>query len=185
MGFGFRDKVHDMDKPYRIALKLDLKWPCKRHPRTFAGIQQYADEKGWETIIDEFVKNPKQYDGLTGRATKAHANQAVPVVNIWFNSPAKDQMNGVFPDYPACGRIRVEHFLDRGFRNFAALIRRGLGAKTEALEFFRIAEKNGFPCPLLEVASDTSKNEAIWQKSEDAISKWMDNWVLPVGVHVS
>ena len=35
------------------------------------------------------------------------------------------------------------------------------------------------------MASDTSKNEAIWQNSEESISKWMDSWKLPVGVHVS
>ena len=62
---------------------LDLEWPYKRHAGIFAGTQQYAQEQGWESTIDEYVaeKLPLRrtksipYDGVIGRATKKLATQ--------------------------------------------------------------------------------------------------------------
>ena len=44
-----------MHEPRRIAIQLDLQWPYKRHAALFVGTQQYARERGWESITDEFV----------------------------------------------------------------------------------------------------------------------------------
>lgn len=60
---------------------LDLQWPYKRHAEVFAGVQRYAEERGWVSIIDEFAhdtlrrdRNPaEQYDGIVARA-----NQELP-----------------------------------------------------------------------------------------------------------
>ena len=70
----------------RVALSLDLNWPCKRHTGVFAGAQRYANEQGWETVIDEFIDQPSRYDGVIARATKSLAERAiqrtVPLVNV-------------------------------------------------------------------------------------------------------
>ena len=42
-------------QPRRVALMLELKWPYKRHVGVFAGTQRYAQQQGWDSIIDEYV----------------------------------------------------------------------------------------------------------------------------------
>ena len=44
-----------MPKTRRVAVMLDLEWPYKRHAGIFAGTQQYAQEKGWESTVDEYA----------------------------------------------------------------------------------------------------------------------------------
>ncbi len=177
-----------MSEPTRVALKLDLQWPHKRHTGTFAGAQRYAKAKGWATIIDEFVDESTHYDGIIARATKPLARRAVelgtPVVNVWLNSPVRNLLPGVFPDYSISGRLRAEHLLGRGFRNFAALVERDAAAKLEAAEFRRLIHEAGCPYIEAKVSSDITRTRAIWLRNEAAIAEWMDQWVLPVGVHV-
>jgi LacI family transcriptional regulator len=69
-------------KPRRVAVMLDLVWPYKRHAEVFAGTQQYAQEQGWESTVDEYAHNtlPEKksdsvrYDGIIARATKQLAD---------------------------------------------------------------------------------------------------------------
>ena len=44
-----------MPKPRRVAVMLQLDLPYKRHAGIFAGVQQYAQEQGWESFIDEYA----------------------------------------------------------------------------------------------------------------------------------
>ena len=55
----------------RVALMLDLQWPYKRHAEVFAGVQRYAVEQGWVSILDEFAhdtlrtgRGAAPYDGI-------------------------------------------------------------------------------------------------------------------------
>ena len=41
----------------RVAIQLELEWSYKRHAAIFSGAQKYAQEKGWESIIDEPFPN--------------------------------------------------------------------------------------------------------------------------------
>ena len=38
---------------------LDLPWPGNRHPEVYAGIQRFAEMRGWVTIIDEFIHDTR------------------------------------------------------------------------------------------------------------------------------
>ena len=92
------------ENPRRVAFMLDLEWPYKRHTSTFAGTQRYAQEQGWESMIDEYVaeslpaRRTKSipYDGVIGRVTKRLAERAarigLPVVNVWLSSPVWRQL---------------------------------------------------------------------------------------------
>ena len=105
-----------MLNPRRVAIQLDLEWPYKRHAALFAGTQQYSRQHGWESVIDDFVAEnlavrrggSMPYDGVIARANEALAAESarlvIPVVNIWFRSPVRDQLPGVFPDFAASGR---------------------------------------------------------------------------------
>src|SRR4051812_5657103 len=112
-----------MPNTRRVAFMLDLEWPYKRHAGVFIGAQKYAQEKGWEAIIDEYADDSLRrgagrappYDGVIARATRRLALRAetrgVPVVNVWVSSPVWKSLPGVFGDFAEMGRLRAEHLL--------------------------------------------------------------------------
>jgi len=174
---------------------LDLAWPYKRHVGTFAGTQRFALERGWESTIDEFAydtlpgRRTKSvpYDGIIARATKQLAERAtwngVPVVNVWFSSPACESLPGVFPDFTAIGRLCSEHLLSRGFRHFAVITSpRNRGGSAELSEFRRLIDEAGYTCAVVNVPQRHDRTVNDWKRTQQAISNWMDRWQLPIGV---
>jgi len=185
-----------MDRPRRVALMLDLRWPYKRHADIFAGVQRYAEEQGWESIIDEFAADTLGarraavwYDGVIARANHALARRAVaagvPVVNVWPSSPARRLVPGVFPDSAETGRLVAEHLLARGFRSFATLTApKNVDNELEVAEFTRLVRAAGFRCASAYLPQDPSRDLAHWRKTTRLIDRAMAGWVLPVGVYV-
>ncbi|MEK6233767.1 MAG: substrate-binding domain-containing protein, partial [Planctomycetales bacterium] len=176
---------------------LDLEWPYKRHASNFAGTQRYAEEQGWESIIDEYVYDSlssrraksARYDGIIARATRPLVERAAraktPVVNVWISSPERKSLPGVFPDFVASGRLRAEHLLARGLRNFAALGCRGDHAHgLETREFRRVIREAGSRCAVTWMALTFSRTLSRWRKTEQTIAAMMDDWRLPIGVYV-
>ncbi len=187
-----------MPNPRRVAVMLDLKWPYKRHAGIFAGTQQYAREQGWESIIDEYaddtipVRPAKSapYDGVIARATRKLLQRAVrakvPVVNVWFSSPVRKSLPGVFADFAAVGRLRAEHLLARGFRRFAALTcedERGQQCQLQA--FADTLAAAGYLCIAGTVPLDPSASLKQWRQTERTIAAGMEDWRPPIGVYVS
>ncbi|HYE19692.1 MAG TPA: substrate-binding domain-containing protein [Tepidisphaeraceae bacterium] len=182
--------------PRRVAVKLDLDWPYKRHAGVFAGLQAYAQARGWQCTVDEYVEDtlarhprPLPYDGIVARATPLLARRAaglnVPVVNVWASSPARGRLPGVFPDYAAMGRLRAEHLLSRGFRRFGTLTADDdRGQDEEVAAFTRAVADAGFPCAAARVALDTASSLAEWRKTERTITGWMDALAPPIGAYV-
>ena len=186
-----------MHEPRRIAIQLDLQWPYKRHAALFVGTQQYARERGWESITDEFVAEhlPAQrtqaipYDGVIARAGEKLARRAaqlgIPLVNVWFSSPVRDELPGVFPDYAASGRIRAEHLLTRGLRRFGSVVREDQGRKLEAAAFRATVEQAGYPCIAAKIPLHSSRTHAVWLKTQERINSWMSRWQFPIGISVN
>ena len=180
----------------RIALMLDLEWPYKRHASIFAGTQKYADEQGWESIIDEYAydtltsrRTKLPYDGVIARATRKLVQSAsrlkIPVVNVWVSSPVRTKLPGVFPDFVAVGRLCAEHLISRGLRNYAALGSRSDYSQALTTKVFdkRLREA-GFRCNTETVTLNPAKTLTQWRKTEQSIATWMDDWELPMGVLV-
>jgi LacI family transcriptional regulator len=180
----------------RVVLMLELEWPFKRHLGVFAGIQQYAQQQGWESTIDEVVydKLPLRrssrlpYDGVIARATKPLAERAnrigLPVVNIWFSSPVRDVLPGVFSDYVAAGRLRAEHLLARGFQNFSAITSlRNQAHEAEMKEFRRVVGEAGYACTSSKVPL-RSLEPRYWRTTELAIASWIADLQPPIGLYV-
>lgn len=185
-----------MSRP-RVAIMLDLDWPYKRHAGIFAGSQQYAQEHGWDSIIDEYADDTiaragelaAPYDGIIARATRKLARRAarskVPLVNVWFSSPVWRSLPGVFPDFFAIGRLRAEHLLSRGFRRFAAMT--GDNDRSHAAEiqaFSATVEEAGFACLSVQVPLNATGSLRLWRKTERTIANWMKDWQPPIGVFV-
>jgi LacI family transcriptional regulator len=185
------------ENPRRVAFMLDLEWPYKRHTGIFAGTQRYAQEQGWESTIDEYVAEnlPERrtksipYDGVIARATKKLAERAerlgLPVVNIWYSSPAWRQLPGVFSDWAAVGCLQAEHLLARGLRRFAALGREGRGSKIAIAAFQAEVHKAGFPCDTVKLALNPRRTYASWREHQQRIDSLMSKWRPPIGVFAS
>jgi LacI family transcriptional regulator len=185
-----------MTKAPRVALMLDLRWPLKRHAAIFAGTQRYAAEHGWESIIDEYVaehlleqhKSVRLYDGVIGRIParlgELRRKLDLPVVNIWFNSPVRDELPGVFHDAAAVGRLEAEHLLSRGLRQFAVLTRKDKAQLQQAAAFRAAVNAAGFPCVVERLPLIPSRSYAVWKRTEWLIESWMDHWQPPIGVSI-
>lgn len=184
-------------KTRRVALVLDLQWPYKRHAEVFAGIQRYAAERGWVTIIDEFAHDTlrrtrgaaERYDGVVARANHPLARRAaqlgVPVVNVWPSSPARHLLPGVYPDSTEVGRLVAEHLLARGFRSFATLASpKNVDNELEVREFERVARAAGCACASALVPQDAYRDLAHWKRAVRLVERAMGAWVPPVGAYV-
>ena len=184
-------------EPRHVALMLDLQWPYKRHAEVYAGIQRFAEERGWVTVIDEFAHDTlrhkqraaDRYDGIIARANHSLARHAaarrVPVVNVWPSSPARHLLPGVFPDATEVGRAVAEHLLARGFRAFATLTSpKNADNELEVNEFTRLVRGAGFGCAPALVPQDPYRDLAHWKSAVRLIDRAMTAWVPPVGVYV-
>jgi LacI family transcriptional regulator len=183
--------------PPRIAIVLDLQWPYKRHSEVFAGVQRYAEERGWVSIIDEFAHDTlgrtrgttQRYDGVVARANHPLARRAIalglPVVNVWPSSPARHLLPGVYPDSTETGRLVAEHLLARGFRSFATITSpKNVDNDREVKEFTRLVRDAGFECSSAYIPQDPHRDLAHWRKTVRLIDRAMNSWVPPVGVYV-
>ncbi len=181
----------------RVAIMLDLQWPFKRHSEVFAGVQRYAEEHGWVSIIDEFAHDTirrkrsaaERYDGIVARANHPLARQAskfgVPVVNVWPSSPARHLLPGVFPDSTETGRLVAEHLLARGFRTFATLTSpKNVDNELEVAEFTRVVREAEFGCASAYIPQHPQRDLSHWRKTVQLIDRAMSRWTPPVGVYV-
>jgi DNA-binding LacI/PurR family transcriptional regulator len=152
---------------------LDLRWPYKRHSEIFAGIQRYAEEHGWVSILDEYANDTLRlrpqaavpYDGIIARANTSLVQRAtaagVPVVNVWPSSPVWRRVPGVFPDSLETGRMVAEHLLARGFRNFATLTSvKNRDNEDELKAFTRLVQQAGGRCLSTSARADGGEHVA-------------------------
>lgn len=176
---------------------LELEWGFRRHVDVFDGVQQYAKEHGgWDCVIDEYAQDRlakrrggvSRYEGVIARASRelglAARKVGVPVVNVWYNSPAAG-LPAVFPDFTATGRLAAEHLLSRGFRRFACLAAtRDRADEVQRREFHATLAAAGFACRCAEVPAQYFRDRAKWQAFQRIIDGWMQGWTPPLGVFV-
>lgn len=98
----------------RVGVWLDPDYSIKREIETHAGCQRFANEAGWDLVLDpvmaetlKFAKGKPPYDGVLGRVGKPLALAArkagIPAVNVRINSSAED-ITSVLLDFEASGR---------------------------------------------------------------------------------
>lgn len=187
-------------KRRRIGLALELVWPYRRHLDVFAGIQKYGREApGWEFEIDEFIHERlkggrgrrRPFDGLIARTGTELAGAArrarVPLVNVWFNSPVREEVPGVFGDMAAIGRTAGEHLVDRGFRQFACLgVPSQAGHRRVAEAFHGVFRHlKGARCICARIPMVYHETSRAWSRFQATLGRWIDSWNPPVGVLVT
>ncbi len=185
-----------MPKSRCVAVMLDIESAYNWHTSIYAGAQTYAKEQGWRMVIDEYADDtlpakPSKsipYDGVIARATKKLAERgarlSVPVVNIWRNSPASEQLPGVFPDFSAIGRMRAEHLLTRGFCRFGAVTSNNIPQNLELRAFCLAIDEAGYSCNSVKVPLHPKSSLSNWRKTEQVISNFLEEAQTPLAVYV-
>lgn len=186
-----------MPKPRRVALMLELDWSFKRHADVFAGAVKYGQEHDWECVVDEYADHilsrhragTVPYDGIIARATRKlcrHASRlGIPTVNVWFSSPVRKLLPGVFTDHAITGRLCAEHLLARGFNRFAGLwLDQDLGQAAEQKAFIGVLSEAGHSCITAKIPLDPASALKKWRKTERTIEAFMAEWRPPIGVRV-
>ncbi len=181
------------NKPKRIAIAIELDAPYPHHYDCCRGIQRYAAERGWQTVIDPYLvgmtgqAGAAEYDGIVGRITRQAAEAArargIPVVNHWLNSPAKN-LPSVFADYREGGRIAGEHLLGRGFRNFGYLgFARERAGSLEFAGFEQATRSQGLEPPAkLKVSANFEGGAKAFGRFRGQVRQWLTGLTPPVGI---
>jgi LacI family transcriptional regulator len=188
-----------MPKLRRVALMLELNWPFDRHRVVFVGTQRYAQECGrWQCVIDEITdetlrtsrKGFPPYDGVISRAPVRLAEESrrcgVPLVNVWYSSPAKGAP-AVYPDFAAAGRLAAEHLLGLGLRQFACLsASRERAFVLMASAFQAEVRAAGCNSQVINIPWQTApRGTASWLRFQEVLGRSIESWTPPIGVYVA
>jgi LacI family transcriptional regulator len=186
-----------MASPFRVGLALDINLLFKNHTDIFAGVQRFADEAGWLTVIDDWIEGAldigggqTRFDGIIARVdsnrmglVKAAATAGVPLVNVLAGSPARQSLPGVFPDLAQIGTLQAEHLLSRGLRHFACLTMTARPDDDQLVAAFTVpVEAAGHTVNMLTLPANANDSLARHRRSRARINTWMNSWKLPIGV---
>jgi LacI family transcriptional regulator len=188
MGKGFGDTPN-------VAVLVDTSTGWGR--RVIRGVVDYARDHGpWHLRVEprgrtEHLSLPADWsgDGIIARINTPRMYQAlrqrrVPIVNVSAIEIEGCDCPRVTSDYPASARLMADHFLERGFQNFAyvgplqyAYVRQLLGAVQEALR----AANN----PRL-VASFDYRVQSVtnrgWAVQDQKLTRWLTEQPKPLAV---
>ncbi|MFN3168028.1 MAG: substrate-binding domain-containing protein [Phycisphaeraceae bacterium] len=181
----------------RIAISLEIDQPYPNHQEVFAGVLEYANERGdWLCLIDEHpgyradTRGPhyRPYDGVIARANPQTQRRleklGVPLVNTHYQT-SRPGLAGVYSDPEACGRLAAEHLIDRGFRRLSVLLDREHVHSAEIVQgFVRCAQERGVPCTEEFFPEHTYLDPAYWLSLEKFLIDWLERLEPPVGLFI-
>lgn len=183
-----------MKHPPRIAVQMELSWGYDWHTGIYEGIQCYADERGWELSLDEFVarhgdsgaRDDFPYDAVIGRIDSRLAELTdrwrIPTVNVWYASPARQSLPTVSLDPTAVGHMAAEHLLHRGYRRFALLSRHDNTHRAAANAFDDTVRQAGGECLIAAVDQEFDREADRYPLAMRTVSDWINAWQTPIGV---
>jgi LacI family transcriptional regulator len=163
--------------------------------RVIEGVAHYAHQHShWHLFfeargLEEKLRLPVGWkgDGLIVRVSTPEMVQElkqlrVPVVNVsGVQLPGAD-FPKITTDMDAGAKMAVEHFLNRGFRNFAYFSLRGLSyVATQRDAFLAATAEKDLPCSVFELRSQFGA-EPDWSIDHSTILSWLQKLTLPVAV---
>lgn len=159
-----------------------------------AGVSRYLDAHGpWSTFLElrAFESSlPPWLDGWDGdgilmrthsaEMAQAIASTGVPAVEL-RSTNYRDDIPFVGMDNALIGESVADHFLNHGYRRFAAYT-----LDTEAFfrervrNFVTRIEKQNHPCELLPAQSESSPGD--WEAHQHELITWLESLRKPVGI---
>ncbi len=160
------------------------------------GIRAYIREHGsWSLYLGEHGRGDRpptwlakwKGDGIIARIenraiAKAVVASGLPVVDV---SAAR-----IVPEIPfietydtAIAKLAAEHLFERGFRHFAYCgDPRFNWSKWRGEEFTKIVRAAGHICHVYQTAREPKGRDAVWDRDERSIAKWIAKLPRPVGI---
>jgi len=155
------------------------------HSRQHSHWRLYFEARGMEE--DLRVPSGWNGDGIIARVSSAKmarelAKLAIPVVNVSGVQVPDAHFPRITTDMPAGANMALDHFLNRGFRNFAYFSLRGLSYVTTHRDaFVAAAAAKGLPCSVFEVKPQFGA-EPDWTIDHATILSWLNTLTLPVAI---
>ena len=132
----------------RVAVAVNVVDPHPNHQDVFAGVLQYAHERGdWQCFIDEHpmyragqrVKARGEYDGVIARADadlqKRAKAKGVALVNTTY-AYHQPGLAGVYLDPVSSAEAAAEHLIGRGYQRFAVYMNASVPYNRRVAETF-------------------------------------------------
>lgn len=160
------------------------------------GIAHYErSHRKWSAFLDDEARaeheprwiRSKKWDGVISRHTtpalvRSCAERGIPLVDL-NDVPVFPGVPKIRPDNVALGHLGAEHFLERGFVNFAYA---GFGNLAWARErrdgFSEALGLAGHSCEVFEVDYPGETTPAWDTKQTDLLAAWLKSLPKPVGV---
>ena len=156
-----------------------------------SGINDYLrHQQHWQVLLEPRGPNselrlPRQWcgEGIIARVASPAMARAlrllrVPVVNVSSIDLAGPQFPRVANDVNAITHMALEHFLERGFRNFGFFSTQKVHLRDE---FVAAVEASGFKCASY-VVPPTSGMEPSWNLSVNRLRDWLSGLPKPAAV---
>ncbi len=106
----------------------------------------------------------------------------LPVVNVWFHSPAKE-LPLVTTDFSICGKLCFDHLIERGFRRVGWITLRGLRDNAvQANTMKALCRQNGCEFEVLTLSRNYGKTADDWRKMHQQLGSWLDRLTTPIGL---
>lgn len=181
----------------RIALALNVVDPHPNHQDVFAGVLDYARERGdWACFIDEHpmmqikqrTKARGGYDGVIARAhpamQKRGKTHGIPIVNTVYQYH-RPGVAGVYPNPRSWSAAAAEHLIGRGFQRFVLFYDPASRYGKEMFEDFgaRLNQQE-LDYQVHHFAHGATEESAHWIGMEKAVLKMIDGLKPPVAVFI-
>jgi LacI family transcriptional regulator len=156
------------------------------------GIARYSRLHGpwrvyrWPGALDSSLPEWKhlKIDGAVVRDVKAVeglAHSGLPVIFAQHNKESYAPFPAIITDSASIGRMAAEHFLDRGFQNFAYCgLDEFLWSRKRAAHFARRVEQAGFAVSLYD--QPTPRTGRAARREQNRIADWLLALPRPVAV---
>lgn len=162
------------------------------------GIAQYLHVNGpWSIYTAERGQNDPEPDWLAGwkgdgiitrsrdmKFCRQAAERGIPVVSL-RNLVDKPDFPTLFPDQSVIVSRIIDHFLERGFQNFAYVgVPGNRGWEKQRREAFlrQLAERG---CSNVSVRPTLTEPGLTWEEEQEVIAGWLRTLPAPVGIMVS
>jgi LacI family transcriptional regulator len=184
--------VKNTASPPHVALLIETTRTYTRE--ILAGVRQYLAKYGpWSAFVElrSLESEPPEWlhnwhgDGIltrtfTEKMAKLVSETGLPAIEL--RSPSLcPNLPWVGMDNRRIGQMVAEHFINRGYINFAAYTLDVEPFFQERVRnFVTELQKKGYDCE--ELPSDGNGNRSDWEKSQNRLSEWLNALPKPVGV---
>lgn len=176
----------------RVALLIETTRSYTRD--LLAGVRRYmAENTPWSTFLElrALDSSPPPWlhnwdgDGILSRTFTQEtadliAATGLPVVEL-RSSYLNRQFSVIGMDNRLIGQLVAEHFLERGYRQFAVYRLSSERFFEERMRYFT-ATVQAAGCPCVELPEETSDSVTDWEINQERLISWITKLPKPVGI---